>query len=132
MSNSFITCILTSTSRTTKHTIQKRHDFLSRGHRHLFLVNTKYTQILIIPQGTSPFIWLKLLCHRDFRVFSTRQTPAWRSGLHHLKLRQFIYKMMYKTPTFAEPQQYNIHLSWGHVSAFINQYGNRHLVLVGL
>jgi hypothetical protein len=56
MSNSFITCILTSTSRTTKQTIQKRHDFLSRGHRHLFLVNTKYTQILIIPQGTSPFI----------------------------------------------------------------------------
>ena len=27
------------------------------------------------------------LCHRDFRVFSTRRTPAWRNDLHHLKLR---------------------------------------------
>jgi hypothetical protein len=27
--------------------------------------------------------------------------------------------MMYKTPTFAEPQQCNIPFSWGHVSAFI-------------
>jgi hypothetical protein len=26
---------------------------------------------------------------------------------------------MYKTPTFAEPQQCNIPFSWGHVSAFI-------------
>ena len=35
--------------------------------------------------------------------------------------------MMYKTPTFAEPQQYNRPLSWGHVSAFINEYGNWHV-----
>ena len=28
---------------------------------------------------------------------------------------EFIYKMMYKTPTFAEPQQYNIPFSWRHV-----------------
>jgi hypothetical protein len=34
---------------------------------------------------------------------------------------------MYKTPTFAEPQQYNRPFSWGHVSAFINQYGNWHV-----
>ena len=27
------------------------------------------------------------LGHRDFCVFSTRRTPAWRNGLHHLKLR---------------------------------------------
>ena len=25
--------------------------------------------------------------HRDFRVFSTRRTLAWRNGLHQLKLR---------------------------------------------
>ena len=29
----------------------------------------------------------KNLGHRDFRVSSTRRTPAWRNGLHHLKLR---------------------------------------------
>jgi hypothetical protein len=37
--------------------------------------------------------------------------------------------MMYKTPTFAEPQQYNRPFSWGHVSAFINQYGTGMLLL---
>ena len=31
--------------------------------------------------------FVKHLGHRDFRVFSTRRTPAWRNGLHHLKLR---------------------------------------------
>jgi hypothetical protein len=31
--------------------------------------------------------FVKNLGHRDFRVFSTRRTPAWRNGLHHLKLR---------------------------------------------
>ena len=35
--------------------------------------------------------------------------------------------MMYKIPTFAEPQQYNRPFSWGHVSAFINKYGNWHV-----
>jgi hypothetical protein len=37
---------------------------------------------------------------------NTEVLPAWRNGLYHLKLLSFIYKMMYKTPTFAEPQQY--------------------------
>ena len=31
--------------------------------------------------------FVKNLGHRDFRVFSTRRTQAWRNGLHHLKLR---------------------------------------------
>ena len=31
--------------------------------------------------------FVKNLGHRDFRVFSTRRMPAWRNGLHHLKLR---------------------------------------------
>ena len=31
--------------------------------------------------------FVKNLGHRDFRVFSTRRTPAWRNGLHLLKLR---------------------------------------------
>ena len=35
--------------------------------------------------------------------------------------------MMHKTPTFAEPQQYNIPFSSGHVSAFINKRGNWHV-----
>jgi hypothetical protein len=34
---------------------------------------------------------------------------------------------MYKTPTFAEPQQYNRSFSRGHVSAFINKYGKWHV-----
>ena len=34
--------------------------------------------------------------------------------------------MMHKTPTFAEPQQYNRPFSSGHVSAFINKPGNWH------
>jgi len=33
---------------------------------------------------------------------------------------------MYKSPTFAEPQQYNKPFSWSHVSTFINEYGNWH------
>ena len=41
-----------------------------------FYLDTKYTTRYVIVQG-----------HRDFRVFSTRRTPAWRNGLHHLKLR---------------------------------------------
>ena len=48
-----------------------------------------------------------------FSRFSTRRTPAWRNGLHHLKLwylqnegKKSHRKMMYKT-TFTEPQQYN-------------------------
>jgi hypothetical protein len=32
--------------------------------------------------------------------------------------------MMYKTPTFAEPQQYNRPFSTGQLSAFIIQTGN--------
>jgi hypothetical protein len=35
----------------------------------------------------SKLSFVKILCHRDFRVFSTRRTPAWRNGLQHLKLR---------------------------------------------
>ena len=35
--------------------------------------------------------------------------------------------MMYKTPTFAEPQQYNRPFSWGHVSANTNKYGKWHV-----
>ena len=35
--------------------------------------------------------------------------------------------MMYKTPTFAAPQQYNRPFSWGHVSAFTNKYGKWHV-----
>ena len=31
--------------------------------------------------------FVKNLGHRDFRVLSTRRTPACRNGLHHLKLR---------------------------------------------
>jgi hypothetical protein len=27
--------------------------------------------------------FVKNLGHRDFRVFSTRRTPAWRNSLHH-------------------------------------------------
>jgi hypothetical protein len=57
----------------------------------------------------------------SYRVFSIRRTPAWRNCLHHLKLLYCIYKMMYKTPTFAEPQQYNRPFSTGQLSAFIIQ-----------
>jgi hypothetical protein len=35
--------------------------------------------------------------------------------------------MMYKAPTFAEPQHKNRPFSWGHVSAFINKYGKWHV-----
>jgi len=35
--------------------------------------------------------------------------------------------MMHKTPTFAEPQQYNRPFSSGHVSTFINKPGNWHV-----
>jgi hypothetical protein len=70
-----------------------------------------------------PFI-CKNLCHRDFRIFSTQRMPAWRNGLHHLNLRYFIYKMMYKTPTYAEHQHYNRPFSSGQLSAFIIQTGN--------
>jgi hypothetical protein len=41
-----------------------------------------------------------------------------------------IYLQNYhKTPTFAEPQQYNIHFSSGHVSAFINKPGKRYEII---
>jgi hypothetical protein len=35
-----------------------------------------------------------------------------------------IYKMMHKTPTFAEPQQYNRPFSCGHVSVFLNKFSS--------
>ena len=87
-------------------------------HRHLFLVKKDLPRYYIHYKVRNRS-FVKNLGHRDFRVFSTRRTPAWRNGLHHLKLRYFIYKMMYKTPTFAEPQQCNIPFSTGQLSAFI-------------
>jgi hypothetical protein len=38
--------------------------------------------------------------------------------------QETIYKMMYKTPTYAEHQHYNRPFSSGQLSAFIIQTGN--------
>jgi poly(3-hydroxyalkanoate) synthetase len=75
------------------------------NHSHLFLVKKNIPRYYIYHRIRNRS-FVKNLGHRDFRVFSTRRTPAWRNALHHLKLLSFIYKMMNKTPTFAELQKY--------------------------
>ena len=49
-------------------------------HRHLFLVK-KYIPRYYIYHKVRNRSFVKNLGHRDFRVFSTRRTPAWRNGL---------------------------------------------------
>jgi hypothetical protein len=61
-------------------------DTLPYEHRHLFLVFFFYLDTIYTTRYVTVHL-LKNLGHRDFRVFSTRRTPAWRNGLHHLKLR---------------------------------------------
>jgi hypothetical protein len=49
--------------------------YIGRHHRHLFLVK-KYIPRYYIYHKVSNLSFVKNLCHRDFRVFSSRRTPA--------------------------------------------------------